>query len=74
MTPQELDAKVGQKVRWKGKQLYLNDWFLASDGNGGTMRMAVVSGCLGPIAIGNNAPIEELEFLGPGIEKGIAAL
>ena len=66
MTPQELDAKVGKKVKWKGAELYFNDWFLASDGQGGTKHMAVVSGSSGPIAIGNNAPLEELEFLGPG--------
>jgi len=65
VTPQELDAKVGKKVRWKGSELYFNDWFLGSDGKGGTKIMVVVSHGSGPIAVGNNAPIEELEFLGP---------
>lgn len=66
VTPAELDAKVGKKVRWKGSELYFNDWYVASDGNGGTRIMAVVSHGNGPVAVGNNAPIEELEFQGPG--------
>lgn len=67
MTPTELDAKVGKRVKWKGSELYFNDWFLASDGQGGTKIMGVVSGGHGPVAIGNNAPLEELEFVGPGL-------
>jgi hypothetical protein len=67
VTPLELDAKVGKKVRWKGSELYFNDWFLASDGQGGTKHMAVVSSGNGPVAIGNNAPLDEIEFItGPG--------
>ncbi len=70
MTPDELDAQVGKRVKWNGRELFFNDWFTASDGAGGTKIMAVVSGGNGPVAIGNNVPLVELEFTGPGKSSG----